>query len=291
MLRKRVIVCLDVQDGRVVKGTSFKDLRDVGDPVELAQRYEAEGADEIVFLDISASAEGRRTLLEVVSRTAEHLFIPLTVGGGINEVADVALVLRAGADKVSINTAAVKRPELIGEAAVRFGKQCVVASIDARVEKRQIELVARSEGTPVAGAQAQQQTTTALQPSDGTWFRVFTHGGRSPTELDAIAWAKQCAALGAGEILATSIDQDGHRRGYDLEFTARVVEAVGVPVIASGGAGNAEHMRDVFLLAGADAALAAGIFHDGTTSVRAVKQVLASAGIPIRAVDESLPTA
>ena len=291
MLRKRVIVCLDVQDGRVVKGTSFKDLRDVGDPVELAQRYEAEGADEIVFLDISASAEGRRTLLEVVSRTAEHLFIPLTVGGGINEVADVALVLRAGADKVSINTAAVKRPELIGEAAVRFGKQCVVASIDARVEKRQIELVARSEGTPVAGNQAQQQTTTSLQPSTGTWFRVFTHGGRSPTELDAIAWAKQCAALGAGEILATSIDQDGHRRGYDLEFTARVVEAVGVPVIASGGAGTAEHMRDVFLLAGADAALAAGIFHDGTTSVRAVKQVLASAGIPIRAVDESPPAA
>lgn len=291
MLRKRVIVCLDVQDGRVVKGTSFQDLRDVGDPVELAQRYESEGADEIVFLDISASAEGRRTLLEVVGRTAEKLFIPLTVGGGINEVADIALVLRAGADKVSINTAAVKRPELIGEAAVRFGKQCVVASIDARVEKRQIELVARSEGTPVPGGQAQQQTTASLSHTSGTWFRVFTHGGRSATELDAIAWAKQCAALGAGEILATSIDQDGHRRGYDLELTARVVEAVGVPVIASGGAGTAEHMRDVFLLAGADAALAAGIFHEGSISVRAVKQVLASAGIPIRALDESPPAA
>jgi cyclase len=282
-----VIVCLDVQDGRVVKGTSFKDLRDMGDPVELAQRYEAEGADEIVFLDISASAEGRRTLLDVVSRTAEKLFIPLTVGGGVNEVADIALVLRAGADKVSINTAAVKRPELIGEAAARFGKQCVVASIDARVEKRQIELVARTEGTPVPGSPgAPQQTTPQTPPLEGTWFRVFTHGGRTATELDAITWARQCAAMGAGEILATSIDQDGQRRGYDLEFTARVVEAVGVPVIASGGAGSAEHIRDVFLLAGADAALVAGIFHEGVTSVRAVKRVLASAGIPVREVDE-----
>ena len=283
MLRKRVIVCLDVQDGRVVKGTSFKNLREMGDPVQLAQRYEAEGADEIVFLDISASAEGRRALLDVVSRTAEKLFIPLTVGGGINEVADIALLLRAGADKVSINTGAVKRPELIGEAAVRFGKQCIVASIDARVEKRQIELVARTEGTPVPGAQA-PQTAPPVTPLDGTWFRVFTHGGRTATDLDAISWARQCANMGAGEILATSIDQDGQRNGYDLEFTARVVEAVTVPVIASGGAGRAEHMRDVFLLAGADAALAAGIFHDGTTTVREVKRVLAAAGIPVREV-------
>ena len=283
MLRKRVIVCLDVKDGRVVKGTSFKDLRDMGDPVELAQRYEHEGADEIVFLDISASAEGRRTLLEVVSRTAQSLFIPLTVGGGITEVADIALALRAGADKVSINTAGVKRPELIGEASTRFGKQCVVASVDARLEKRQIEMVAHSEG-PKVGASGQ---APAIAPSGNTWFRVFTHGGRTATELDAITWAQQCAAMGAGEILVTSIDQDGRRNGYDLELTARIVEAVSVPVIASGGAGSAEHMRDVFLLAGADAALAAGIFHDGTTTVREVKRVLADAGIAVRPVEES----
>ena len=289
MLRKRIIVCLDVADGRVVKGTSFTDLRDMGDPVELAQRYQAEGADEIVFLDISATAEARRTLLEAVSRTANKLFIPMNVGGGINEVTDIADALRAGADKVSINTAAVRRPELIGEAAERFGKQCIVASIDARVEKRQVELVARTEGTPVPGNPPMQQQHAASGPAPmtGTWFRVFTHGGRTATELDAIAWARQCAALGAGEVLATSIDQDGQRRGYDLEFTARLVEALSVPVIASGGAGTAEHMRDVFLLAGADAALAAGIFHDGTTSVRAVKRMLAQAGIPVREVDET----
>jgi len=277
MLRKRLIVCLDVKDGRVVKGTSFENLRDMGDPVEFAQRYQAEGADEIVFLDISASAEGRRTLLDVVSRTARSLFIPLTVGGGINEAADVALVLRAGADKVTINTAGVRRPELISEASVRFGKQCIVASIDARLEKRQIELVARTEGAPMS-----QQPVVAPGAATDFWFRVFTHGGRTATELDAILWAVQCAGMGAGEIMVTSIDQDGRRDGYDLELTARVVEAVTVPVIASGGAGNAEHIRDVFLLAGADAALAAGIFHEGVTTVRAVKQVLAKAGIPIR---------
>jgi cyclase len=279
MLRKRVIVCLDVKDGRVVKGTSFEDLRDVGDPVELAQRYQVEGADEIVFLDISASAEGRRTLLDVVSRTARSLFIPLTVGGGINEAADIALALRAGADKVAINTASVKRPELISEASVRFGKQCVVASIDARLEKRQIELVARAESSP-----ATAQPIAVNPKNSDWWFRVFTHGGRTATELDAIMWASQCAHMGAGEVLVTSIDQDGRRDGYDLELTARVVEAVGVPVIASGGAGSAEHMRDVFLLAGADAALAAGIFHDGTTTVSDVKRVLAASGIPVREV-------
>ena len=272
MLRKRVIVCLDVQDGRVVKGISFQGLRDVGNPVELAQRYEAEGADEIVFLDISASAEGRRTLLDTVRRTAENLFIPLTVGGGITDVSDVALALRAGADKVSINTAAVTRPELISEAAHRFGNQCIVASIDARLERRRIELLAHSDG-PAA-------PTGAARPA--TWYRVFTHGGRNATELDAIEWARRCAELGAGEVLITSIDQDGRRAGYDLELTARIGEAVSVPVIASGGAGTPEHVRDAFLLAGADAALLAGILHDGSTTVGALKRFLADSGVDIR---------
>jgi imidazole glycerol-phosphate synthase subunit HisF len=279
MLRKRVIVCLDVQDGRVVKGVSFKDLRDMGDPVELAQRYEAEGADEIVFLDISASTEGRRTLLDAVRRTAEHLFIPLTVGGGVNDASDVDLALRAGADKVSINTAAVTRPELISEASQRFGSQCIVASIDARIERRQIELMAHAEG-PVA-------PQGAAAPAH--WFRVFTHGGRNATELDAVEWARRCAELGAGEVLITSIDQDGRRQGYDLELTARIAEAVGVPVIASGGAGTPEHVRDAFLLAGADAALLAGILHDGSTTVGAVKTFLAEAGIPVRIGPLELP--
>jgi cyclase len=291
MLRKRVIVCLELQNGRVVDASRLINLRDAGDPVELAQRFEREGADEIFFLDTSPNAEGRRALLDVVSRTAQQLFIPLTVGGGLNEVADIALILRSGADKVSINTAAVKRPELIGEAAVRFGKQCIVASIDARIEKRQIELVARTEAPPGApGAPPQaQQTAASSSAMTGAWFRVFTNGGQTPTELDAIAWARQCAALGAGEIMATSIDQEGNRRGYDLELTARVVEAVGVPVMASGGAGNPEHMRDAFLLAGADAVVATAIFQDATTSVREVKRVLAAAGIPVRQVEESPP--
>jgi imidazole glycerol-phosphate synthase subunit HisF len=277
MLRKRVIVCLDVKEGRVMKGVRFEDLRDVGDPVALAQRYDAEGADEIVFLDISASAEGRRTLLDVVRRTAENLFIPLTVGGGISDVADIALALRSGADKVSINTAAVTRPELISEAAQRFGSQCIVASIDARVEKRQIELMAHAEGSGPAGAAA------------SSWFRVFTHGGRNATELDAVDWARRCAELGAGEILITSIDQDGRRKGYDLELTARIAEAVDVPVIASGGAGTAEHVRDAFLLAGADAALLAGILHDGVTTVGSLKSMLAAAGVPVRQTRVELP--
>jgi imidazole glycerol-phosphate synthase subunit HisF len=279
MLRKRLIVCLDVQDGRVVKGTRFENLRDVGDPVELAQRYETEGADEIVFLDISASAEGRRTLLDTVRRTAENLFVPLTVGGGINDVSDVALALRSGADKVSINTAAVLRPELISEAAQRFGSQCIVASIDARLERRQIELMAHADAPA---------NPSPAGPSS-TWFRVFTHGGRNATELDAVDWARRCAELGAGEILITSIDQDGRRAGYDLELTARIAEAVGVPVIASGGAGGADHVRDAFLLAGADAALVAGILHDGATTVGALKSYLAEAGIPVRQGPLELP--
>lgn len=257
MLRKRLIVCLDVKDGRVVKGVSFEGLRDVGDPVELAARYEAEGADEIVFLDISASAEGRRTLLDVVRRTAERLFIPLTVGGGINVVDDVAKALRAGADKVSINTGAVRRPELLTEAAAEFGAQCIVASIDAKAEPA-------PDGAP-----------------GGTFYHVYTHGGRNPTGLEATAWARECVRRGAGEILITSIDQDGRRDGYDLALTRAVAEAVDVPVIASGGAGRVEHFREAFE-AGADAALAAGIFHDGVVRIGEVKRALAEAGIPIR---------
>jgi cyclase len=269
MLRKRVIVCLDVQDGRVVKGTGFQDLRDVGDPVELAQRYETEGADEIVFLDIPAAAEGRRTLLDSVRRTAENLFVPLTVGGGIADVADIAGALRSGADKVSINTAAVLRPDLIAEASHRFGSQCIVASIDARRELHQLEPMDHGDDGSAAAPPA-------------TRFRVFTHGGRCATQLEAVAWARRCAELGAGEILVTSIDQDGRRSGYDLELTARIARAVSVPVIASGGAGSAEHVRDAFLVAGADAALVAGILHDGVTTVTALKTLLAEAGIPVR---------
>lgn len=250
MLTRRVIVCLDVQAGRVVKGTQFVHLRDVGDPVELATRYEREGADEIVFLDISASAEARRTLLDVARRTAEELFIPLTIGGGVRTVDDVGVTLRAGADKVSINSAAVARPEVLTEAAERFGSQCVVASIDAK--------------------------------RDGDVWRVFVKGGREPTELDAVAWARECVERGAGEILLTSIDRDGARTGYDLELTQAVACMVDVPVIASGGAGSAAHVREVLLDAAADAALLAGILHDGITTVGDVKNELRLSGIPVR---------
>lgn len=252
MLARRVVVCLDVQGGRVVKGERFVQLRDVGDPVALAGRYEAEGADEIVFLDISASADQRATLLDVARRTAECLFIPLTLGGGVRTAEDVSMALRAGADKVSINSAAVAQPELLGECAERYGSQCVVASIDAR--------------------------------RDGDAWRVYTHGGRTRTALDAVTWARECAERGAGEILVTSIDRDGTRAGYDLELTRAIARAVHVPVVASGGAGSARHVRDVFEDGSADAALVAGILHDGTTTVGEIKSVLRSAGIPVRAV-------
>jgi len=235
MLTRRLIACLDVKGGRVVKGVRFESLRDVGDPVELAVRYEHQGADEIVFLDISATLEERETLLEVARRTAERLFIPLTIGGGIRGADEVARALRAGADKVSINTAAVERPEVLSESAARFGSQCVVASIDAR----------RENG-------------------------------------EAVAWARECVRRGAGEILLTSIDRDGGRSGYDLDLTRAVAEAVDVPVIASGGAGTAEHMSEALRRGGADAVLVAGILHDGMTTVTALKRRLAEAGIPMR---------
>ncbi|MES2357652.1 MAG: imidazole glycerol phosphate synthase subunit HisF [Gemmatimonadota bacterium] len=249
-LTRRLIVCLDVRDGRVVKGTRFVNLRDVGDPVELAARYEAEGADEIVFLDISASVEGRGTLLDVARRTAEKLFIPLTIGGGVRGAADVAQVLRAGADKVAINSAAVRNPEVLSEASAMFGAQCVVSSIDARL-------------------------------IDGSW-RVVTHGGRTATGLDAIEWARECERLGAGEILLTSIDRDGSRDGYDIDLTCAVADAVSVPVIASGGAGSAHDVVDVIQSGHADAALVAGILHDGTTTVSELKTYMRESLLPVR---------
>ena len=250
MLTRRVVVCLDVQGGRVVKGTGFVNLRDVGDPVELATRYEQEGADEIVFLDISASAEDRGTLLDVARRTAERLFIPLTIGGGIRSADDVGNALRAGADKVSINSASVRRPAVLTEAAERFGAQCVVASIDAKRE--------------------------------GAGWRVHVRGGRERTELDVVEWAVECVSRGAGEVLLTSIDRDGARTGYDVELTRAVSDAVDVPVVASGGAGTAQHVCDVFALGGADAALLAGILHDGVTTVHAVKQAMRDARLRVR---------
>lgn len=250
MLRPRVIVCLDVKDGRVVKGTQFKNLRDVGDPVELAQRYEQEGADEIVYLDVSASKEARGTLLDVVRRTAETLFIPLTVGGGVRSADDIGPLLRAGADKISVNSAAVRDPELLSVGAERFGSQCVVASIDAA--------------------------------RNGDMWRCYTHGGSTPTDLDAVAWANECAERGAGEILLTSIDQDGARTGYNLPLTAAVSDRVSVPVIASGGAGRAEHLRDAFTEGHASAALVAGILHDGLTTVGELKSRLTAWGIDVR---------
>jgi cyclase len=249
-LMRRLVVCLDVRDGRVVKGTRFVNLRDVGDPVELAAQYEAEGADEIVFLDISASTEARGTLLEVARRTAERLFIPLTIGGGVRSAEDVAQVLRAGADKVAINSAAVLRPQILSEASVLFGAQCVVASIDAK-------------------------------KMDGSW-RVFTHGGRTATDLDAVDWARECVRRGAGEILLTSVDRDGSRDGYDIELTRAVADAVDVPVIASGGAGSAQDVVAAIEEGHADAALVAGILHDGTMTVANLKARMSEAGLSIR---------
>lgn len=251
MLTRRLIVCLDVKGARVVKGVNFVGLRDVGDPVALAEHYEAEGADELTFLDISASADERATLLDVARRTAERLFIPLTIGGGVRNADDVARVLRSGADKVSLNSAAVSNPEILTRAADRFGAQCVVASIDAKRDE------------------------------NGEW-RVWVKGGREQTPLEAVAWAEQCVALGAGEVLLTSIDRDGARTGYDIELTRKVADAVAVPVIASGGAGRAEHLVEGIRDGRADAVLVAGILHDGVTTVRDLKAYMQQEGIVVR---------
>jgi cyclase len=251
MLSKRVIPCLDVTDGRVVKGTKFLDLRDAGDPVECAKEYDRQGADELVFLDITASSSGRATMVSVVTRTAEQCFMPLTVGGGIRTVEDFRAMLRAGADKVSVNTSALQRPELIREGARAFGSQCVVVAIDAK------------------------------RDGPGRW-QVYTHGGRHPTGRDAVAWAREAAQLGAGEILLTSMDADGTCGGYDLELTRAVGRAVEIPVIASGGAGDLGHLADVLEQGGADAVLAASIFHFGKFTVDDAKAHLARRGMPVR---------
>lgn len=250
MLGARVIPCLDVDAGRVVKGVNFVGLRDAGDPVELAARYDAEGADEVVFLDITASAEARDTIVDVVARTAEQVFIPFTVGGGVGDVADVRRLLRAGADKVSLNTRAVARPEIVAESATEFGSQCVVVAIDARRAQR--------------------------------GWEVYTHGGRRPTGLDAVSWAEEAVRLGAGEILLTSMDRDGTKAGYDCELLRAVADAVPVPVIASGGVGTLEHLYEGLSTGRASAVLAASIFHFGQHTVAEAKEYLAARGISVR---------
>ncbi|MDG0872967.1 imidazole glycerol phosphate synthase subunit HisF [Paenibacillus thiaminolyticus] len=252
MLAKRIIPCLDVKDGRVVKGVNFVQLRDAGDPVELAALYDREGADELVFLDISASVEGRATMVEVVRQTAAEISIPFTVGGGIGHVDDMMRILRAGADKIGINTAAVQQPSLIRDGARRFGSQCIVVAVDARYHEEW-----------------------------GEW-EVYIHGGRTPTGLRAVEWAREAEKLGAGEILLTSMDADGTKDGFDVRLTRAVSDAVGIPVIASGGAGHTEHFLEAFQQGGADAALAASIFHYKEVSVQEVKETLRQQGVNVR---------
>ncbi len=259
MLSKRIIPCLDVKDGRVVKGINFVNLRDAGDPVEVAQRYNDEGADELTFLDITASHERRKIMLHVVQRTAETVFMPLTVGGGVREIQDIRDLLNAGADKVSINTAAVDRPEFVKEAAERFGAQCTVVAIDAKRKRS------------AAGASAEQPA-----------WEVYVHGGRTPTGIDAVGWAQRMEAYGSGEILLTSMDRDGTKAGYDIALTRAIADAVSIPVIASGGVGSLEHIYDGLTQGRADAALAASIFHYQEYTIRDCKAFLAERGVRVR---------
>ena len=254
MLAKRVIPCLDVHQGRVVKGTNFVNLRDAGDPVQIAQRYEAEGADELVFLDITASHEDRGIMLDVVRRTAEQVFMPLTVGGGIRTLDDIRMLLQAGCDKVSINSTACKNPEFVRQAADRFGSQCIVVNIDPR----------------------------RVQREGKEFWEVYINGGRTPTGLEAVAWAEQVEVLGAGEIVVTSMDRDGTKDGYDLPITSAVSRKVQIPVVASGGAGKPEHLVEAILVGKADAVLAASIFHFGEYSISQTKRMMAENGIPVR---------
>jgi len=295
-LARRIIPCLDVDSGRVVKGVNFVDIRDAGDPVEIARRYNEAGADEITFLDITASHEARDTTVHTVEAIARDVFIPLTVGGGIRSLADIRTLLNAGADKVSINTAAIHNPELVREAAARFGSQCIVVAIDAR----------RVQGYGQSGAAAPEPHSEARSPDAGgpgvtrgaeatgpgrdgdahggsaPRYEIFTHGGRRPTGIDAVAWARKMAALGAGEILLTSMDRDGTRNGFELTLTRLVSDAVEIPVIASGGVGNLQHLVEGILEGGADAVLAASIFHFGEYSIAEAKACMAAAGIEVR---------
>ena len=278
MLTKRIIPCLDVDAGRVVKGVSFVELRDAGDPAELASLYDREGGDELVFLDITASVQARGTMVEVVRRVSQEVFIPLTVGGGIRSIEDVRLMLRSGADKVSVNTAAVNDPSLIQQGAARFGSQCIVIAIDAkRVEHIR---AGRPESEVTAGLESQGQKELGLGP-ESCW-EVYTHGGRTPTGMDAVKWAVRAVELGAGEVLLTSMNADGRLEGYDLELTRAISQSVSVPLIASGGAGKLEHLYDAFTEGKADAVLAASIFHFGTYSIAQAKEYLADKGVPVR---------
>ncbi|MDG6257990.1 MAG: imidazole glycerol phosphate synthase subunit HisF [Methanomicrobiaceae archaeon] len=265
-LTKRIIPCLDLKDGRVVKGTHFVDLRDAGDPVELAQRYNEQGADEVVFLDITASKEKRGAIIDVIQRAADQLFLPLTVGGGIRSLDDMQQLLRAGADKVSINTSAVKDPELISRGAEKFGTQCITVAIDVRRN-----FAMREDVTPVA-----------LPDGRTCWYEVVIFGGSEPAGIDAIRWAKEVERRGAGEILLTSMETDGTKDGFDIPITAAVSAAVGIPVIASGGVGTLEHFHEGFVEGKADACLAASVFHFGEFTVREVKEYLAAKGIAVR---------
>jgi len=275
MLTKRLIPCLDVKNGRVVKGINFLGLRDAGDPVEVAARYDAQGADELCFLDITASHEGRATIVDAVRRTAEQCFCPLTVGGGVRLLEDMRRLLRAGADKVSINSAAVKDPELLSRGAKEFGSQCVVLAIDAK-------RAARPAPAGPAGPESQSPDSLKFGSVPAGSWNVYIHGGRIDTGRDAIAWAREGVARGAGEILLTSMDTDGTLAGYDLELTRTLVESVGVPVIASGGAGTLEHLFDALTAGKADAALAASIFHYGTYTLRQAKEYLQGRGVAVR---------
>lgn len=258
MLTKRLIPCLDVENGRVVKGVNFIDIKDAGDPVEVSKRYNDQGADEITFLDITATSDGRDTTYHTVELIAKSIFIPLTVGGGVRKIEDIRNLLNAGADKVGINSAAITNPDLVNDAAARFGNQCIVVSIDAK---------------------------RVTKPDGSTGFEIFTHGGRKATGIDAIEWAVEMTKRGAGELLVTSMDGDGTRRGYDLELTRTISDRVNIPVIASGGVGNLQHLADGVTLGGADAVLAASIFHFGDYTIRQAKEFMAAQGIPMRLVE------